>query len=175
MGYRISTLKNLPKHHNFYFILIGDYSVNDRINDLFRNNFNYLADNVSNSGIVQRTEDQALEQEIYRSVGSLIHNKSELGNLIRSIESHMPGLLITDKHPSELDESSLIIFITFSKLSKIYKNNNDLVQDLIALSEGKNKNIIEKVNNKGFLTKLKDALILEPNIHGFGINLKKLS
>jgi hypothetical protein len=175
MGYRISTLRNLPMHHNFYFILIGDYHIDDRINNLFREDFNYIADNITESAIIQSATNRNLEYEIYRSLESLIHKGNKLAELIISFESRKPGLLIINEHPSVLNDNSLIVYISFTRLAELYTNNNDLLQDLIALAEGRNIDIIDKVNNKkGFWTKIGESLILEPNFSGIGINLKKL-
>ena len=175
MGYRISILSNLPMHHDFYFILIGDYSIDDRINNLFRESFNYIADNIANSAIVQSTSNRKLEHDIYKSIEKHIQDRNKYGTIISSLESHNPGLLILDVHPSLLSDNSLIVFIPFTCLSELYKNNNDLIKELKSLAEGRDTNIIDKVVKKrGLVAKVWDSIIMEPNIGGFGINLKKI-
>ncbi|QOR34833.1 hypothetical protein IMX26_15430 [Clostridium sp. 'deep sea'] len=176
MGYRIRTFKNLPKHFNFYFILIGDYSNCDKINNLFNQDFDKIADRLETSAIVKSVSNRSLDEEVYKAFEKIINDKNHhYNNLISSLESSYPGLLILDCHPDNINDKSLLLFITFDTLNNEYTSNNELIKDLVDLAKKINTNIINRFSKKkGFLTRFFDSMILEPNFFGFGFNLKEI-
>ena len=65
MGYRVSTIKNLPKTLGCYYFLVGDYRNRSLVNDLFREDFRVIADGLGeNSAIVESTESRNMEYEL---------------------------------------------------------------------------------------------------------------
>ena len=165
MGYRISTLKNLPPELGCYYFLIGDYRNRSTINDLFREDFNVIADNLGESGaIVEKTYDRNMEYELIKA---LCHHPVLVEN-IDIYQIRMPGLLIMRKHPLELTKNDCVIYIPFQILESTYSNASELLWDLIAFAREENKNLIEKTKKKFPVIK---GLSISVNMGIFALNI----
>jgi hypothetical protein len=144
MGYSISTLKNLPTCLNCYFFLIGDYGNSTVINNFFREDFAIIASRIGeNAGIINQTRKSTLDEELTTALNNTINSQTDVCNFIKSVEGQYPGLLILDKHPSQLTEKDSIVYIPFSTLNAIYINTDDLLTDLVEYAKG-NKQLVEK-------------------------------
>jgi len=149
MGYKITTLKNLPKHLEYYFFLIGDYSNNALINNFFREEFDIIASRLGeDAGIISQTRKSKIEHELTMAINKQIEkhlfSKTALSDFFNSIERQYPGLLILNKHPDNLTDKDTIIHIPFTTLNSVYSNTDELLTDLVEFTRG-NKQLLEKI------------------------------
>lgn len=146
MGYRISTINNLPENLGCYFFLVGDYRNSSMVNDLFRDGFNIIADRLGqNNAIVQSTDRGHLEWDLTKALHDVMMSESELADYILRFESRVPGLLIMWKHPKQLTDKDAIVHIPFQILDETYTNSTELLLDLVSFARKENSNLISKV------------------------------
>ena len=161
MGYNITTLRNLPQHLGYYFFLIGDYRNESPMNDLFRNNFDQIAERLGeDAAIIKQTQKSRIEDELREAIYKrAIDRGSEISNLLECLGLEYPGLLITKKHPNLLTEKDAMIHIPFNVLEEVYKDrSNDLLRDLVMLARGRD-DLIKVVSKKRRITsKIKRGL-----------------
>ncbi len=169
MGYRISTIKNLPKDLNCYCFLVGDYRNSSMVNDLFRDGFRIVADRLGQDvAIIESTERGHMEWDLAKSLHDKLMKKSALSDYILQFESRNPGLLIMWKHPSKLTEKDALIHVPFAVLEDTYSNTTALLTDLVSFVNGKNTDFIEKIKSKYKIIK---GLSFSINIGIFSLNI----
>ncbi|MBQ7226121.1 MAG: hypothetical protein IJX02_05930 [Clostridia bacterium] len=145
MGYRISKIKNVPVGFNCYYFLIGNYRNHSIINDLFREDFRIIADELGeDNAIIESTYGGNLENELMQS----LHKHYNILEQIGMYETRFPGLLIMWKHPSNLDEKDAIVYIPFQAFEKTYSNSSELLQDLVSYAKKENDNLIKRTKRK---------------------------
>ena len=165
MGYRISTLKNLPSNFGCYYFLIGEYRNHSVINDLFREDFRIIADQLGETNaIIESTDNGDWEYELVSS----LCNHPALFTKIPIYENRLPGLLIMWKHPSNLEKNDAVVYIPFKVLEDTYSNSSDLLWDLVFFAKGKNKDLIKKTKKKYKIIK---GLSLSVNVGIFALNI----
>lgn len=172
MGYNLSTLRNLPKHFDYYFFLIGDYRINSTINDFFRKEFDIIASRLGeNLCIVQQTRKSKIDEELAVEISK--HHFINITDFLDSLSCQYPGLLILNKHPDNLTKDDMVIHIPFLTLDSIYSKNEELITDLIEFTKG-DQQLIEKINkwiehtNKKIITEFTIGI----NVGIFSINFK---
>lgn len=115
MGYWVSKLKNIPCSFDWYLFLTGDYRNHNIINDLFRDDFNIIAERIgSNSAIIG--QNHLLENElqcVFKDIGD-----GSLGRIFRNLEKRNPGLLILNKHPLDIQSFSEFMKNTTKDISE---------------------------------------------------------
>lgn len=147
MGYWVSKLKNIPNSFGWYFFLIGDYRNHNVINDLFRDDFNIIAERIGSDAAII-AQNRLLENElqsVLKNVGG-----GKLGELFRNMERHNPGLLIINKNPIDIQ--------SFSNFIK--KKTNNVPDDLDYYQR---KEFIMKAhdqNKREYIQKRKDDVIV---------------
>ena len=120
MGYRISSLNNLPSNLECYYFLIGDYSFDSTVNNLFRNSFRSLADALGeNIAIIEKTNNGKLERDLLNT----LYTNPNLMETIEKWERNTPGLLIMWCHPSDLTDNESLVYIPFLTLADVYDTN----------------------------------------------------
>ena len=176
MGYRISTLKNLPPDLGCYYFLVGDYRNSSMVNDLFRDGFRIIADRLGENNAIIESTDRGLEKynwELATALSRNIHQRTksdELSSIILYFESRIPGLLIMWRHPSRLSIEDSFIHIPFQVLENVYTNSTELLTDLVSYAKGENINLITRIKSqhrfiKGF------SVSLNMGIFAFNIDL----
>ena len=169
MGYRISTINNLPENLGCYFFLVGDYRNSSMVNDLFREGFNIIADRLGqNNAVIQNTEKGHLEWDLAKALHDVVTSKSELADYIREFESRVPGLLIMWKHPKRLTNRDAIVHIPFQVLDETYTNSTELLLDLVSFAKNENENLISKIKAHHKIIK---GLSYSLNLGVFAINI----
>lgn len=186
MGLMVYSLDNIPKETNLdYYIYLLDYGWdwNNSIYKIFTDNIKKISELSSKNSAVTIT-----------GVGEHFTNEVFSWHGISGIndENILPALLITNQNPNYFKENNQslnhskfyqedrttnlkLILIPFKKFC-----HND--SDVIALIDSVFKNIqakqdlskfsvLSKINN---YNNLYDAIILQPNASGFGIDLKQL-
>jgi hypothetical protein len=146
VGYDVSALRNLPKHLDYYFFLIGDVRIRTRVNDFFREEFDVIASRLGDdAGIIRQTRKSKIEDELNEAIGKHQFRGTVVSNFLDSVSSQYPGLLILKTHPDHLTEKDTIIHIPFTTLDEVYKNNEELLMDLIGFTKG-NQALVYKIN-----------------------------
>jgi hypothetical protein len=174
MGLYIQSLAGIPGAKRSYYIYLLDYGWTEPLGDALFNNFPKMAEIASENDAV-----------VIRGAGSRVHFNinGEDGDKI------LPAILVTNRHPHEFKESfngpdgninkddyKIIIF----PLKKYCKTTTDVAvyidkifKDIVAKKDLSDFRIIKEM--KGGLGKaLVDGILLEPNLAGFGFNLKPI-
>lgn len=181
MGLKINTLAEIPENvsKSYYLYILDYYNWDEPIGNTLRENFDKIAEFVAknNSVVIQGMTEGHIYTELmsWKSVNGI--DPLEL----------LPALMITTLHPtyflnSEQQKERKIpkdkfIFLEIRKICKT-------PQDVIGLLEKIFLDIQEKKAIQDFRVKkelkggvgkiLNDAIILEPNLSGIGINLNKI-
>lgn len=189
MGLYVESLNNIPEPvDRDYFIYLLDYGWNEPLGEALRSNFDEMAKKSAQSRavIIKGTDRTHFQNEVF----SWHHiNGLDADNIL-------PALLITNCHPRYFRDNNdnepkndtalyrdtnsgktKLILIPFKSFCKTTLEVIDCISQIFKdISEGKDisnfevKKQITKGNKGAFF----DALILEPNFSGIGINLKKL-
>lgn len=188
MGLHVHSLSNIPNSENRdYLIYLLEYGWHEPLAEALNNNFFKMAGVAAKNQavVIKGTELAHFENEVF----SWHQINNERG------EDILPAVLITNAHPSYFMENNR----GYSRKNGLYRESKDgelkliliplkkfcsntsevvsLIEKLFAdieagkdLSEFK----IAKETQRGIGSAIVDALILEPNISGVGISLKKL-
>lgn len=181
MGLKIHTLAEIPENvsKSYYLYILDYHNWNEPIGNTLRENFDKIAEFAAKNDSVV----------IQGMSGSLIYTELMSWKAVNGIDpvELLPALMITTLHPkyfldSKEQESGEIPrdkFI-FLELRKICQTPQDVIIILEKIFQDiKEKRAIQdfkiKKELKGGIGKiLNDAIILEPNIGGVGINLNSL-
>ena len=180
MGLMIHSLAKLPLYEERdYFIYILDYGWAEPIADTLRTNFNRMASLASkgNSVVMMGLEGSHFNDDVlsWHSING------QPGDEI------LPAILITTRHPRLFnddltrnyktlheDYSDRLLLIPLQKVCKTPRDVVTVIERLFTdIGEKKtlaNFQIVSEMK-KGTRGALTDALLLEPNIAGVGINL----
>jgi len=182
MGLHVHNLGDIPStvDERDYFIYVLDYGWKEPLTDALVANFTNMARMASEtrSAVVAGIEPVHFANDVFSWHGI----NGEDGEAI------LPAILITTltpsyfkesysefQHSGELDDKLLII-----PLKKACKTTDDvivLIKSIFTDIREKKKlsgfNIAKEINKNGF-ERLADAVILEPNFSGIGLDLKKL-
>lgn len=185
MGLYVQTLEDITNQtiiERDYYLYLLEYNWNEPIGEALSDNYPSLAKLASeNKSIIIRSEKRS---HFANEVLSWHNINGE------NAEKLLPAILITNKHPSyfkigELtnSESSLEREFKFIliPLREVCNDTNDMINliqqifnDIKEKKEISNFKISKELK-KGFGKALVDALILEPNFSGIGINLKSFN
>lgn len=186
MGLMVYSLENIPKETNRdYYIYLLDYgwSWDSSINDILTSNFEKMSKiSSTNSAVTIKGIGEHFTNEVFSWHGITGIND----------ENILPAILITNQNPNYFKENNQdlkhnalyqedvksnlkLILIPFKKFCQ-----ND--SDVVALIDSIFKNIQEKQDLSKFsiLSKIQnknslyDAIILQPNFSGIGIDIKQL-
>lgn len=166
MGYNISKLKSLPKIFNWYMFLLGDYRNNNMVNNLFRNDFPIIAEQLGeNAAII--AQNHQLERELSEMLMQ-VYDYAILKDL-EYFEYKCPGLLLIDGqamesmtqprhffpflHSKQREVVGNICFIPFELMEASYYSSNELLRDLVHFAHGTNNNLLQKTHNTKFQSK----------------------
>ena len=179
MGLMIHSLEELPSEATRgYYIYVLDYGWDEPLSNALLNNFSEMGKQASqnNAIVFKGTVGSHFEDEVlswHRING-------------QSSDDILPAILITTKHPNSfrefprkreehIDDNLILI-----PLKNHCKNSSDvvgLIKDIfLDIKKGKElKNFkIGKEMKKGVSGAFVDAVVLEPNFAGMGIDLKQL-
>ncbi|MDO6693729.1 hypothetical protein Q4574_10560 [Aliiglaciecola sp. 3_MG-2023] len=181
MGLYVHSLGELPAEaERAYYLYVLDYGWHERLGDALERNLSKMMGMASQNDavVIKGVESIHFNNEIF----SYHDINGESGDEV------LPGILITTLHPKyfrenegrhytreELNEHMLLIPL------RNYCSNSDDVVSLITkvfkdISEKKKLtdfSIVKKTEKNGFRSFL-DTLILQPNVAGVGIDIKKI-
>ncbi len=189
MGLMVYSLDNIPPSaKRDYFIYLLDYGWDEPISEALRQNFDMMAKNaaVNSAVIIKGTVAEHFQNEVFSW-----HQINGLNG-----DDILPALLITNSHPSyfrdnnhgpkwgeeflnisEQQPEMKLILIPFRKHCKTSTEAIGLIQkvfddikDQKDISDFK----VSKETKRGYGSAIADAIILEPNVGGIGIDIKKL-
>lgn len=180
MGLHVHSLDNIPESaRREYFIYLLDYGWSEPLGEALMQNYAKMASiSALNNAVVIKGTSAHFEDEVF-SWHSINGEKSD---------DILPAILITNRHPkkfhdfyksqreSNTEHDFKLILIPLRKfcttttdvISLIDRIFND-IKEQKDLSEFK----IAREMKKGFGQAIVDALILEPNMFGIGVNLKR--
>lgn len=182
MGLKIHSLVELPANaERKYYIYLLDYGWNEPLGNALRDNFDKMAElsSKNNAVVLQGTRGEEFSDEVlsWHSVNG------------QSGEDILPAILITTRHPRNFrDERGLnetrsnwssdrLVLIP---LKKVCKSSTDVVELIERLFRdiGAQKQLsgfqVARELSRGKHRAVVDALILEPNFMGIGINFNYL-
>ena len=189
MGLMIYSLDNIPiEARRDYFIYLLDYGWKEPISDIINNNFEYMCQIAAKNKavVIKGTVASHFQNEVL----SWHHINGE------NAENLLPALLITNNHPKYINESNNY-FATEKKKNLDVANNEDMQMILIPFKENcsNEKEVIDiinhifldiehgteltdfsivKRNKKNVGRAIVNSVILQPNISGIGVDIKKL-
>lgn len=184
----VHSLENIPESaKRDYFIYLLDYGWREPIGEALRDNFDKMAHQsaINKAVIIKGTVAEHFQNEVF--------SWHQINGI--SGEDALPALLISNMHPcyfrdhvhgkewgkallnqSKADDMKLIL-IPFRKFCKTSTEAVELIQKIFTDIENQ-KDISEFAIAKEMKAEkgkaIMDALILEPNIAGVGIDFKKL-
>lgn len=185
MGYTVTSINKVPSDYGYYFILISPETFSGA-SEIFLTDFEKISALINrDSAIIKPLHDSDFLRSIMDlfSTYSSFDNDETYSTWTRIFDSS-PGLIIMKPHPSQMifDRSDhIFMFFTIEAINKAYSNQKELIKDFIDFSDSKNDSFIVKIieankNEKsgfGFLQKLKDSLLLQPNFYGIGFDIKR--
>jgi hypothetical protein len=183
MGLKISTIASIPENveRSYYLYILDYYNWDEPISNTLRSSFDKIAKFAEDNDCIaiQGIPESHFYSELmsWESVNGI--DPKEL----------LPALMITTIHPKYfLDGNDKQIFggkipedkLVFIEIGKICKTTSDVIK----LIEKIFRDIKEKKEIKDFTVKkelkggigkiLNDAIILEPNIAGVGLNINNI-
>lgn len=188
MGLMIYSLGDIPREaERDYFIYLLDFGWDEPIRDILIRNYDRMAEIAAgnNAVVIKGIAGAHFQNEVL----SWHHINGEYANDL------LPALLITNKHPYQflLLEDSIryknqdaiiahnyddmkMILIPFKRVCETDDDVIAIIQNVFNdIRQGKdlaNFNIV-KSQRKGVGSAIVDALILQPNIYGIGVDFKK--
>lgn len=188
MGLYVHSLNNIPKSENRdYLIYLLDYGWHEPLAEALNSNFFRMA------GVAAQNRAVVIKGTVLAHFENEVFSWHRINN--ERGEDILPAVLITNAHPSyfmehnheysrknglyreSIDGELKLILIPLKKFclntTEVVSLIEKLFTDIEAgkdLSEFK----IAKEAQKGIGSAIVDALILEPNISGVGLNFKKL-
>ena len=188
MGLMIYSLDHIPiEAHRDYFIYLLDYGWDEPISNIINRNYDNMAKIAADNKavVIKGTVASHFQNEVL----SWHHINGE------NAEDLLPAILITNKHPYYFMTSEecfkykdtdtikthkygdmKMILIPFKKVCKTETDVITIVQtvfdDIVQGKDLGNFNIVKK-QKRGVGHTIVDSLILQPNISGIGVDLKK--
>ncbi len=188
MGLMIYSLKHIPlEAHRDYFIYLLDYGWDEPISNIIKRNYDNMARIAADNKavVIKGTVASHFQNEVL----SWHHINGE------DAEDLLPALLITNKHPHYFDTSNHVlkykasdkikacehkgmkmILIPFKKVCHTEMDVIKIIQNVFDdISRGKDlaNFTIVKTQKRGIGRTIVDSLILQPNIYGIGVDVKK--
>lgn len=179
MGLMIHSLGEIPAHaERDYYLYLLDYGWEEPIRDSLVANFQNMADRASrtNSVVFKGTVGHHFSDEVLSW-----HNVNGIDG-----ESCLPAILITTRNPNEFRDTGNgarnnidhnLLLIPLNDLCKTATEVVELVEKIFNDIENKKSLAdfdVAKEIKAGQSKSIVDALILQPNISGVGIDLKKI-
>ena len=183
MGLKVHTLERLPDDGNReYFVYLLDYGWDGPLQRAMMDNFDQIADQISgHRGVVVAG----------LSVGHFSNNVLSWHQVNgQPADDILPALLVTDCHPNDFkklgdDDQRLgsekrpgpdrLILVPLRKLcrteAEVVEVIQNIVQDIRAGRSLSDFQVQQMVNPKRGLA---DALVLQPNFNGIGLDLKRV-
>jgi len=182
MGLHIQSLEHIPSEaRRDYYIYLLDYGWEEPLGEALMKNYSKMAEIASgNQAVVIRgTQRVHFEDQVL----SWHHVNGE------SAEEILPAILVTNRHPREfkenfgpersasVDEDMKMILIPLKKFCKTTSEVVNLIEKVFNDIQSK-KDLhefrIAKELKRGLGRALVDAVILEPNVGGFGFSFSKM-
>ncbi len=189
MGLMIYSLDNIPTGaKRDYFIYLLDYGWAEPISEILNKNFEEMSKRAAENKavVIKGTVASHFQNEVL----SWHHINGE------DAENLLPALLITNKHPQYFKESNSsfqykniknmginetedmkMILIPFKECCNDEKDVIEIINSVFSdIENGKDLSnfSISKKNKKGVGRHIVDSVILQPNLNGIGIDIKKL-
>ena len=168
MGFLLADIRVLETAFGFdLFIIWLDMGWHGGLADPFLLNFDHLARKMELHGgaMVRCLGEGPLEQVCEHYLGK---DPYQLSNVL-------PGLLITDRRPDEVDESAMRLVVPLKKVADTYGSLDEFLTGLVQFVRERDTKFLNRFEDKegGFWDAL-ETLELKPNMFGIGININRL-
>ncbi len=175
MGYRVSSLENLPVLPNIglYVFIVGDISWKGGFVEQLLSNFDTLAKELGRDGaIVAPHNGQNLSTELSQAVNEIGHENKAVSQFLKVGNKNGVGLLLMSEHPYNLKQDDMIAYSPIEKIQENFGSLDVFFTELCNYSKDGSSEFIDKFKdtNSGISNAI-DAIDLNPNIFGLGINL----
>jgi len=181
VGLYVHSLGEIPTSaERGYYLYLLDYGWDEPLGQAMKNNLPQMADKASRSDavVIHGPRGVHFEDEVL----SWHHVNGE------PAEEILPALLISTRHPSTIREShgpnsrssfpkDAMLLIPLKKSCSTPQDVADLIQKVFADIEAKRPLVdfrVAREMRKGVGRSLVDAFVLEPNVAGFGVDLKQI-
>ena len=177
MGYNISTIRNIPLESDYYFFLVGKRGMGGKIADALYLRFDEIAERIGSDSALVKTPNS---DKVYEELTEAFLNAKWFRTLYNYALMKEPALVIMNRHPSRFNfnNNEYFALIPFSTLEEIYGMPDDLIRDMIRLSvEGVDlitPRLSSVETDNSLWNRVKQALLLQPNVNGIGIDLNVL-
>jgi len=178
MGLMIHSLGELPlEAQRGYYIYLLDYGWREPLGDVLHHNFDRMAGLASrhNAVVLKGTVGSHFEDEVL----SWHHVNGQ------SAQELLPAIMITTRHPSQFREigqawsktQDRLLLIPLRKVCRTAGEVIKLIEKLFSdIAQGKSLTdfAIAREIKEGKAGAVLDALILQPNVAGLGININRI-
>jgi hypothetical protein len=168
MGYLLNRLGNLPDDDTVkYYLFLLRESFNTPLLETIDRNFGEIAKAIGDDAIYAVGLNQ---QEWLHEVAS-----TYLGENWPEYLPLLPALLITDKHPDEVDANSLRLFMPLHDVDKRFGNMDQFLGQVTRFVRGENNKFLESFRKKGdVFDETRKIFKFELGVAGFKIDLGEL-
>jgi hypothetical protein len=182
MGLWVHSLGEVPANaERDYYLYVLDYGWDEPLSRVLNQNLQRMMDLASRNEavVIKGLDSNHFENEVFSCHGINGERSDEI----------LPAILITTLHPKyfheqngrfhereELDDKLLLIPLrkTCSTSDEVVNLIAKIFSDIAEKKELTNFSVQRQMQKKGRFGAFVDALVLEPNISGLGVDLKKL-
>jgi len=175
MGYRISTIKNLPviPEINLYVFVLGNYEWQSGYRGIIEKNFNRLAKNLGpKAAIVVGHDGINLSNELIQCLHNRLLDYKLLEDLVRKADHSGTSLLLLGAAPKELKATDLILYAPLSEIDIKFNELEIFFNELCHFATDMDESFLRKFEEPNISSyDLLGIIDLKPNFFGIGINI----
>jgi len=168
MGYLVSSLGQVPVDDDItLYIFVVNGTWRGGASGVLEDNFVRIAERIGpTAAIVKGLKDDLVSEEAARKY---------LGKDYTDLLDSLPGLLLTDAHPEDLQEDSLRLLVPLKDAEARFGSFDAFFHALAEFAQNRDMAFLEKFEDKEDLLEAGNAIIdLKPNMFGVGVNLNAL-
>lgn len=138
MGYKLSSLAHLPLRDSvdIYVFSIGDGLWEGGLRKVVHENFDEIAREIGPDAIIVGGIREDFHGEVVETY---------LGKEYEDLKDRMPAILVTDAHPSKLDQDSLRLVIPLEEAYDNYEVIDQFLDELVAFVRGESDELISSL------------------------------
>ena len=135
MGYKLTSLVNLPVDDtvSLYVFSIGDDLWQGGLGEIVHRNFDNIAREIGGDAIIVGALSDFFHEEVVQQYLGVHHHE---------LKNELPALLITDAHPSDLNNESMRVLIPLRKAHEVYPIIDNFLSDLAAFARGDSEDLL---------------------------------
>lgn len=168
MGYRVTTLGHLAIEEGvdlYFFVVKSGWK--SELSRAIDENFDAIARRIGphNSAIVDGLNDAW--------AGEILNHY--FGDKSGTVRLNCPLMLITDSHPSNVTAETMRLVAPLDEIHGRFGNFDRFFEELGNYAEYRDTTFLDKFEDKSdVLGNLNEAILIQPNFYGFGVNVNRL-